>query len=274
MKKSKVSVQSVENFDIPDNAMVTVHTTQNQFEVVYSGTSANSTNTKNTKSNKKKNNRIRDGTSTPKECKTIDDFLRSYKKLLRIIKFYFQHKNAIFITLTYSAAMEDIARLSLDYKNFIRKFRRRYKDIYSIYIREPQNNGSWHIHCIIRMVNNTPINITSEELTKMWRMGQSDVRDVYNINGICEYFNITKQHKRHLLTYYPPNMRIYGCSKNMKIEKFRTPYSYLDKYKKSAVLTDEHSKVIDIRYDDFGIINPIKHEYYLIQAGGKQITQR
>ncbi len=159
--------------------------------------------------------------------KSIDNFKRDFKNVPRLIRGYFDGDSTEkFITLTYSSKMEDPYRLSYDFKKFMQKLERRYCKCRYFYVKEPQENGSWHIHSLIKRLDEKLFNITVETVCDLWLHGHEvAVKTPSNIATLPFYFDITRfENKISRLIYYPPYLKIYGHSKDMKIKKSRDKY--------------------------------------------------
>ncbi len=159
--------------------------------------------------------------------KSMENFKKGFKNVPRLIKGYFDGDSTEkFITLTYSSKMENPYRLPYDFKKFMQKLERRYCKCRYFYIKEPQENGSWHIHSLIKRLDQKPFNITIETVCALWSHGHEvAVKAPYNISTLPFYFDITRfENKISRLVYYPPYLKIYGHSKDMKIQRFRGRY--------------------------------------------------
>lgn len=164
------------------------------------------------------------------ECKSIDNFKKEFKNIPRYIKGYFYgDKSERLITLTYSLYMDNPYKLSTDFKKFILKLERRCGKCRYFYVKEPQDNGSWHIHAIVKSMEFPLFPIEEQKLCSLWKQGDNvNVQNIYNIDTLAYYFDITRyEHKIERLKYYPPYLHIYGHSVDMKIHKKRGKYKNL-----------------------------------------------
>ncbi len=163
-------------------------------------------------------------------CKSVENFKKDFKNVPRYIKGYFDgDETEKLLTLTYSFIMNNPYQLPYDFKKFMAKVERRYGKCRYFYVREPQENGSWHIHAIVKKLDNKPFNIQKDDLSSLWCQGYDvDVKSIYNVDTLAYYFDITRyEHKLSRLKYYPPYLRIYGHSQDMKIRKKRGKYKSL-----------------------------------------------
>lgn len=159
--------------------------------------------------------------------KSLENFQRSFKNIPRLINGYFDGNcTERFITLTYAFQMTNPYNLSNDFKKFIRKVERYYCKCRYIYIKEPQASGSWHIHSIIKRLDEMPFDISTDMVRSLWKLGREvSVKIPYNISTIFSYFDICKDNdKKSRISYYPSQFNIYGYSRDMKLVKYKGQY--------------------------------------------------
>lgn len=184
--------------------------------------------------------------------KTLDNFTKQFKNIPRLIKGYFDGDyTERYITLTYSHLMDNPYKLPYDFKKFIKRVERRYCKCQYLYIKEPNNQGSWHIHSIIKRLDEMPFNITTEKVRYLWTHGyEVSVEIPYNIDTFSYYYDITKDDdKKSRIVYYPPYLNIYGCSKNMTIKKYRGKYENL-KPKDMKKIYEAENEYLSFNTDD------------------------
>lgn len=182
----------------------------------------------------------------------ISGLKKTFKKIRDLINNNFVGAaNELHITLTYAENMQDPKKLYEDFKNFMKRFRYRFKhDIDYISVVEPQGRGAWHCHLLIRFNGLDKIYIPNDEICSLWgngfthtdslegidnigaylsaylgdvEMTGETIRDMY-INGHrdieikeVEVEGLTKKFiKGGRLHYYPPGMNIYRKSKGIK----------------------------------------------------------
>ena len=162
--------------------------------------------------------------------KSLDNFKKQFKTIPRLIRGYFNGDDTErFITLTYSFVMDNPYNLPYDFKKFIRKVERRYCKCRYIYIKEPNRQGSWHIHSLIKRMDGKSFDITVETVRSLWTNGHEvSVEIPYDIDSLPYYFDITRTiDKESRIMFYPSYIKIYGHSKDMKIQKIRGHYKDL-----------------------------------------------
>lgn len=180
----------------------------------------------------------------------------SSKKLQTLIRFNFigDPQNEFFITLTYKDGNYDPNQLNKDFNKFIRKLRSKNKNLGFIRINELQQNGSFHIHLLIKNVDK----INKLKIQNLWPYGLINFKPIQNqigVNKLANYFkyapnsaNKKKIIKAKLLEKLPTGINLFSKSKNIKYPKIkRTEYK-------------------DIR--------PILHSYHLLGADAYQIIDK
>jgi hypothetical protein len=151
--------------------------------------------------------------------------------------------------------MQDPKRLYEDFKNFIKRFKYRFRhDFDYMCIVEPQGRGAWHCHLLLRFNYLEKIYIPNDEIAKAWGHGFTHTDSLEGIDNIGAYLSaylgdvemtdetviemlskgrhgpveikeveidgIKKKFiKGGRLHYYPPGMNIYRKSKGIKFPK-------------------------------------------------------
>ena len=224
-------MKSTDDKLIQDDEIVTVYSCGNYKEIVcckQNPQAINVTKLSKTQYIDNNTNEIRDYRNST--VKSLDNFKEQFKAIPRLIKGYFNGDyTERFITLTYSNLMSNPYALPYDFKRFIEKIERRYCKCRYIYIKEPNNQGSWHIHSIIKRLDEMPFNISTEKVRYLWKHGyEVSVKIPYNIDTLPYYYDITRdESKEARIIYYPAHLQIYGCSNHMKIQKKRGEYKNL-----------------------------------------------
>lgn len=153
--------------------------------------------------------------------------------------------NIRWITLTYAENMTDTERLYSDFKNFWKRFKRRWGQAEYISVIEPQGRGAWHVHLIAIYDHRAPF-IDNAELAELWGQGFVNVQRVESIDNLGAYLSaylgdvemkpgelyqvdpgcsivektVDGQKKKFIkggrLHFYPAGMQIYRCSRGIK----------------------------------------------------------
>jgi hypothetical protein len=122
-----------------------------------------------------------------------------------------QTKYTKFVTLTYKNTELDQDNVIYDFKQFIKKLRRRGYNVPYVYVTEHQkkrgvkegNAGSLHIHALLF----TDDFISAEEINNCWGLGNTDIHSLNDVNNlgayVCKYltkeeFNEYHKHSYHL----------------------------------------------------------------------------
>lgn len=133
------------------------------------------------------------------------------------------NQNELHIVLTYAEKMKDRARLTCDFKKFMKNLLYRYPGCMYIGIPEVQKRGSWHIHLLFKNKAEKSLFIPREVLESIWVHGFVWVKHILKNNNIGAYF-VSK------MNYLPGNEDTKGkkhfhCSRNIKRpEIIRTTY--------------------------------------------------
>lgn len=92
------------------------------------------------------------------------------------------------ITLTYAKNMTDTKKLYNDFKRFMTRFKRRFKDYNIEYITacEPQARGAWHMHLILIFDKVAPF-IPNAIIEKLWQQGFTKTTKLDDIDNIGAY---------------------------------------------------------------------------------------
>ncbi len=127
-----------------------------------------------------------------KQEKRADDkgsVARSLKNLRDLINANVtEPKKCRWVTLTYADNMQDLNKLYNDFKNFRKRFKKKYGEAEYINAVEPQARGAWHIHLILIFNNReeAPF-IPNEELRDMWKQGFVKITALDNVDNIGVY---------------------------------------------------------------------------------------
>lgn len=122
-----------------------------------------------------------------------------------------QTKYTKFVTLTYKDSELDQDNVIYDFKQFIKKLRRRGYNVPYVYVTEHQkkrgikegNAGSLHIHALLF----TDDFIRAEEINNCWGLGNTDIHSLKDVNNlgayVCKYltkeeFDLYHKHSYHL----------------------------------------------------------------------------
>lgn len=221
---------------------------------------------------------------------------RTFKNLRYLINNnFFGNPNELFLTLTYAENMTDPKILKRNFDDFIKSLRRKFKKdttIDFINVVEPQARGAWHCHVLLRFNDLDTIFIPKEKLSKIWGHGFVDIQSVEGVDNIGAYLsaylsdidiedvsgcrggeslnlikdesgNVKKAYiKGGRLSYYPPGMNIYRCSKGIKkpTEEFMT-HSDIKKivgsaqphYSTKYVISDNDKVVNTVIYNQYNL---------------------
>ncbi|WP_426787209.1 rolling circle replication-associated protein [Staphylococcus capitis] len=174
---------------------------------------------------------------------------KTMKRLRRLIANNFEGgQNQLWLTLTYKINMRDVARLSSDLRQFLKKLRRKYGALEYIAVMEPQKRGAWHYHILLKTDDGRPLYIHNDVIYKLWKHGFTKTKRLSESDNVAAYVmayltdmdvnedDDTKKSKKIIkgmrLNFYPSNMQIYRCSRGIKAPEVEngSKSKILDKY--------------------------------------------
>lgn len=149
-------------------------------------------------------NSVRTYQQKEKRTENESTFYRTKRELNWLILNSFEGKeNELFITLTYKEQMLDYEMLGKDFRNFMRRLSRHFKeeiDFDYIIVREPHLSGSWHMHVLIKYSTNTDSAALpssnrewTELITEKWKKGIVHISPIKEVNQLAVYLT------RHLM---------------------------------------------------------------------------
>lgn len=195
---------------------------------------------------------VREYKKSENRGQNIESLKKTFRKIRDLINNNFVGAaNELHITLTYAENMRDTKRLYEDFKNFMKRFRYRFKyDVDYISVVEPQGRGAWHLHLLLKFNGLDKIYIHNDDIAKVWGHGFTKTKSLEGVDNIGAYLSayladvemnketirdmfmsrhgqveikevevegITKKYiKGGRLHYYPPGMNIYRKSKGIK----------------------------------------------------------
>jgi hypothetical protein len=218
---------------------------------------------------------------------------QTFKKLRDLINTNFEGKpNELHVTLTYAENMTDTEQLYRDFKNFMDKFRKKYKNISSIdylSIIEPQGRGAWHSHCLLRFNDLDKIYIKNKDLADIWSHGFVTIKSLKNVDNIGAYLSayladielteenmnlVTREGKEVLfknvdgkekkfikggrLHMYPPGMRLFRPSRGI-VHPEKEVMTYKKAKKIVGSVKPHFKKSVKIEKDNFSTVQTYEH---------------
>lgn len=148
---------------------------------------------------------------------TITD-ARNLTRRLTLMNF---GNNDKFITLTYKENMRDLNKSDDYFKNFIKRFKYKFKlkDFKYIAVRETQKRGAIHYHMIcnwnVELVNEEEIRYYERLLgEKVWGHGFVDIKPITHVDNVGAY--IIKYMTKNLAIELFKGKKMYLCSKGLK----------------------------------------------------------
>ena len=181
---------------------------------------------------------------------------KSIAKLIRIIDYNFAYDNSeLFITLTFRT-MVTYQEARKTFVRFWERFNYHYKNCGYIMVIEPNANGKWHLHILVKCFTGY-IAVSQSEITSLWGHGYARVKRI-SFRDFGKYF--AKKEKLLRADLYPPHVKLFTASHDM-VRPAVLKMSYEDALKlvegMSLVRISEKSI-----YSDDKCINIILYEKY------------
>lgn len=113
-----------------------------------------------------------------------DSLRKSFKQLRDIVNCNTTDNDCIhWVTLTYADNMTDTKQLYDDFKNFWKRFlyyckKQNYSKPEYIAVIEPQQRGSWHMHCIVIWAHKRPYIDNNSVFAPLWGHGFTKIQGV------------------------------------------------------------------------------------------------
>lgn len=177
---------------------------------------------------------------TRDDFKNRESLRNTFKNLRRLIGANFSGGiNELWVTLTYrfvdGQPMRNARKLFHDFRLLVRKLRRFFKrELAYIAVIEPQANGAFHLHVLLKSIDESLLFISNKKLSELWGQGFVNVRrlknsdnvanylmayltdiDLFNLNGNFKNENSKKIVKGGRLGLYPQHFQIYRTSRNI-----------------------------------------------------------
>lgn len=174
------------------------------------------------------------------DVKNKESLRSTFKNLRRLIGANFEGgNNELWVTLTYrfvdGQPMRDARKLFNDFRLLVRKLRRFLKkELAYIAVIEPQGNGAFHLHVLLKSIDKGLLFIPNKKLSELWEEGFVNVRrlknsdnvanylmsyltdiDLFNLDGNFKNKNSKKIVKGGRLGLYPQHFQIYRTSRNI-----------------------------------------------------------
>ncbi len=198
-----------------------------QYPVYLGNDTTKRTNTRKNKEDRKEEYKARRGT-------------RALNNIRRVALLNFSSKDK-FLTLTFAENIKDINLANRELDKFLKKLRRRHKELKYILAVQFQKRGAVHYHLLI----NLPY-VEQRELAELWGNGFVDIRKLNNVDNVGAYISryIIKDAKDERLK----GKKSYSTSKGLKRSKheYLTPYGF-EKFKKEKEL-NKHTLVYSSAY--------------------------
>lgn len=160
-----------------------------------------------------------------KRTDNISTLKKSFKRNRDIINCNFTGATSeLFLTLTYRDRQrgKNIKAVNADFDRFIKRIKRKTHvstaNLVWFSALEPQADGTWHLHCLLKWQDRKRIFIANAKLAKLWGCGFTKTTAINNITNIGAY-----------LTAYLTNIIIDPTANNMAKEstKWTTHHEHM-----------------------------------------------
>lgn len=209
-------------------------------------------------------------------------FKKSCHELRRIINLNFTgHCSEKFLTLIYSNVMRDYKQVNLDFKRFWSRFRYSYPSCEYIRIIEPQGNGSYHLHVLMKRMDKQDLFVPMKKLKQMWEYGGAWIENLPFVENfgayLCPKFlkesttpadTVSKAYEKGTrVAFYPEHFRLYSCSRGIQ-----KPVPVTMTYEKLKEIVGEtppcysHTTTIRDEQGSGEILNSITYEQYILKG--------
>ena len=152
------------------------------------------------------------------EYRTEKSLKRSMNKLKELLELNFTDKtNCLFVTLTTANlnGFNDIKTVKKHFRKFIRKLIAKYKDIAYVAKFERNSNSNWHIHLIVKYLDNRHIFIDNNKIKELWDNNTKTTSvNKQDINKVIDYMAKTTQ-----LYDVPKDVEIFTKSDNLRVKR-------------------------------------------------------
>jgi len=179
--------------------------------------------------------------------KRLDNLTRARAEIRRTI-WCNQTEYTKFVTLTYAETNLDNDSVQYDFKQFIKKLRRRGYTLPYLYVTEHQkergvkegNEGSLHIHALLF----TDTFIPASDIDECWGLGRTEIKAIKDINNLGAY--VCKYLTKEEITAY--HKHSYHLSRGLKKPEILTTDGYIGDYGEmySNILKYTDFKMTDI----------------------------
>lgn len=129
-----------------------------------------------------------------KRTDNIATLKKSFKRNRDIINCNFTgDNNELFLTLTYRDRKrgKDIKAVNADFDRFVKRIKRKTHvntaSLVWFSALEPQADGTWHLHCLLKWQDRKRIFIANAKLAKLWGCGFTKTSAIENVTNIGAY---------------------------------------------------------------------------------------
>lgn len=205
-----------------------------------------------------------------KRSESPSTFRNSVKEIERLIRINFAGSSGYFITLAYECYILEADKVQKDYEKFYSRFLYRYgtktnTKLLFIRVLEPSPEDvedGWHIHFLVKAADGKNLNITKEQIIKIW--GDNNV-SVCPISKSNPYSDISVFYDTDgLMPFYDSGMNLFTCSQELTRPDVKTMTRKEMKAKVAGYnRTSDHITIFEKRKKmSSHPLNAVRHETY------------
>lgn len=208
---------------------------------------------------------------TPYQCRAdnIGGLRASLNEVRRMVlaNFHSWRLNELFITLTYGRDRgRSPPELAADFKAFWHRLHYHYPETEYLAVYEPCEDGSFHVHMLLKQMNNKLLYIPEERLDSLWGHGSTDAGRIRSVRATALYLSKMADDKQRV-AYIPAGFRVYRRSRGIvKPKPERMTRADLEIFaKNNGYILDHADKLAVVGSADNGeevCLNVITHEYF------------
>lgn len=220
-------------------------------------------------------------------AENVNSLRHTFAAMRRLINRNFVgKKDEKHITLTYAENETDTEKVYKDFKKFWQRFKRKYGKAEYIAVLEPQERGAWHMHLLVKLIDNPDLFIRNdEELEPLWGHGWTTCKSITGVDNVGAYLTAylsdveldpekadqllvgvkevkgKKYIKGARLYMYPTGVQLYRHSRGMIVPEPELA-KYGDIKKEVGDATPTYAKTVEVLDDEGKELNTITYEHY------------
>ena len=199
--------------------------------------------------------------------RSTESLNNTYKRVRDIISFNFNaDKSEVFVTLTFDRIVNN-DEINKEFNNFWRRWKRHFKGIpmRCIIVVEPTNWNKFHLHGIIKRLDDKRLYLDKNVLFDIWGNGRVKINRVYNKRGLGWYLSsLDNSKKKDAYKYYKQKFQIYRQRGSFeKIDKLDMKHGDVyDFAKENDYILDVSNRFEFVEEESGQFLNGVTEEYF------------